>query len=191
MLKACLSAFLLLGFFSFALYAANAQEVVHAVSGVVTSIDSASKTIDINTVDGSQDLFKYLANSNTSLDFDKAIREESTPADGFTKVGANVILFYFGEGIQQTAVAVRDLGKGPLQRDTGTIAGFNRHDHLLTIKDSAGQSLSFRVGQKTVVESAFGAVDGLRFNAEKGEQVRVTAGLADGKEENALFIRAQ
>jgi hypothetical protein len=190
MLKAFLPAFLLVGFFSFASCAVDAQEVVHAVSGVITSIDPARKTIDINTVDGSQDLFKDLANSSTSLDFDKAIREESTPADGFTKVGANVIVFYFGEGLQQTAVALRDLGKGPLQRDTGTIVGFNRHDHLLTIKDSTGNSLSFRVDPKTVVESAFGAVDGSRFNAEKGEQVRVTAGLADGKED-ALFIRAQ
>jgi hypothetical protein len=190
MLKVCLPAFLLVGFFSFINCVADAQEVVHAVSGVVTSINPAKKTIDIHTVDGSQDFFKDLANSATSLDFDKVIRENSTPADGFTKVGANVIVFYFGEGLQQTAVALRDLGKGPLQRDTGTIAGFNRHDHLLTIKDSTGNSVSFHVGPKTVVESAFGAVDGSRFNAEKGEQVRVTAGLANGQED-ALFIRAQ
>ncbi len=179
MLKACLPAFLLVGFFSFTNCAADAQEVVHAISGVVTSIDPGKKTIDINTVDGSQDFFKDLANSGTSLDLDKAIRENSTAADGFTKVGANVIVFYFGEGSRQTAVALRDLGKGPLQRDTGTIAGFNRHDHLLTVKDSNGNSVSFHVGPKTVVESAFGAVDGSRFSAEKGEQVRVTAGVAD------------
>ena len=190
MLKASLPAFLLVGFFSFSSCVAHAQEVVHAVSGVVTSIDPAKRTIDINTVDGSQDFFKDLANSGTSLDFDKAIRENSTPADGFTKVGANVIVFYFGEDIQQTAVALRDLGNGPLQRDTGTIAGFNRHDHLLTIKDSTGDSLTFHVGPKTVVESAFGAVDGSHFDAENGEQVRVTAGLANAKED-ALFIRAQ
>ena len=143
----------------------------------------------INTADGSQDLFKDLADSGKPLDFDKAVRRDSTPADEFTKIGAHVIVFYYGEGVQQTAVAVRDLGKGPLQRDTGTIAGFNRHDHLLTIKDSTGKSLSFHVGPNTVVESAFGAVDGSRFNGEKGEQVRVTAGLANGKED-ALFIRA-
>lgn len=190
MLKACLATFLLVGFFSFTSCLAAAQEVVHAASGVVTSIDPAKKTLAINTVNGSQDFFSDLANSGTSLDFDKAIRQDSTPADGFTRVGANVIVFYFGEGLQQTAVALRDLGKGPVQRDTGTIAGFNRHDHLLTIKDSAGNSLSFHVGPKTVVESAFGAVDGSRFNAEKGEQVRVTAGLANGKED-ALFIRPQ
>ncbi len=188
MLKACLPAFLLVGFFWFASCLADAQEVVHAVSGVVTSIDPVKKTIDIDTVDGSQDLFKDLANSGTSLDFDKAVRVDSTPADGFTKVGSNVIVFYFGEGLQQTAVALRDLGKGPLQRDTGAVAGF--HHHLLTIKGNAGNSLSFLVGPKTVVESAFGAVDGSRFNPEKGDQVRVTATLANGQED-ALFIRAQ
>lgn len=190
MLKACLPAFLLMGFFSFSSCVAEAQEVVHAVSGVVTSIDPAKKTIEINTVDGSQDFFKDLADSGTLLGFDKAIRESSTPTDEFTSVGANVIVFYFGEGLQQTAVALRDLGTGPLQRDTGTIAGFNRHDHLLTIKDSTGNSLSFRVGPQTVIESAFGALVGSRFSAEKGEQVRVTAGLANGQED-ALFIRAQ
>src|ERR1700752_801818 len=138
MLKACLPAFLLVGFFSFTNCVADAQEGVHAISGGVTSIDPAKKTIDINTVDGSQDFFKDLANSGTSLDFDKAIRKDSTAADEFTKVGASVIVFYFGEGSQQTAVALRDLGKGPLQRDTGTIVGFNRHGHVLTIKDSTG-----------------------------------------------------
>ena len=68
------------------------------------------------------------------------------------------------------------------------VTGFNRHDHLLTMRDSTGKSLSFHVGPKTVVESAFGVVDGSRFNAQKGEQVRVTAGFANGKED-ALFIR--
>ena len=99
MLKACLPAFLLVGFFSFTNCVADAQEVVHAISGVVTSIDSAKKTIDLNTVDGSQDFFKDLANSGTSLDFDKAIREDSTAANEFTKVGAKVIVFYFGEDV--------------------------------------------------------------------------------------------
>ena len=188
MLKACSSTLLLVGIFSFVSTVADAQEVVHAVSGVVTSIDAAKKTIDINTSDGSQDLFKDLANTRTPLDFDRAIRADSTPADGFTKVGATVIVFYFGEGLEQTAVALRDLGKEPLQRDTGTIAGF--HHHLLTIKDNTGSSLSFLVGPKTVVESAVGAVDGSHFDAERGEQVRVTATLANGKED-ALFIRAQ
>jgi hypothetical protein len=41
-----------------------------------------------------------------------------------------------------------------------------------------------------VAEGAFGAVEGERFDPGKGDQVRVTAALANGKEE-ALFIRSQ
>ena len=71
---------------------------------------------------------------------------------------------------------------------SGSVTKFNRHEHLLTIKDCAGATESFHIAPNTVAETAVGAVEGERFDPEKGEQVRVTATLADGGPE-ALFIR--
>ena len=178
----------LVGFFSLAAFVANAQEVVHALAGIVSSINPTEKTITINTDDGSEGLFKDLVKSNASFDFDRIIRTDSIPAGAFTKKGAHVIVYYFGDGDVRTAVALRDLSGVSLLKISGSVYKFNKHQHLLTIKDAAGTSESFHIDPKTVAETAVGAVEGERFDLEKGDHVRVTATLADGSAE-ALFIR--
>ena len=64
---------------------------------------------------------------------------------------------------------------GRFRRSVGSVTKFYRHQHLLTIKDSAGATESFHIDPKTVAETAVGAVEGERFDPDKGEQVRVTA----------------
>ena len=190
MLRALSQACWLVGLFSLSAFAANAQQVVHALAGTVTNINPTNKTIIINTDDGSEGLFKDMTVSNGSLDFAKDLRADSTPADAFSKKGTHVIVYYCGDGDERTAIALQDLGGGPLQKISGSVTKFNRHQHLLTIKDSAGVSESFHIDPKTVAETAVGAVEGERFDPEKGDQVRVTATLAAGSPE-ALFIRTQ
>jgi hypothetical protein len=190
MLRALSQACWLVGFFSLSAFAANAQQVVHALAGTVSNINPTNKTIVISTDDGSEGLFKDMTAMNLSVDFAKDLRADSTPADAFSKKGTHVIVYYFGDGDERTAVALQDLGGGPLKKISGSVTKFNRHEHLLTIKDSAGASESFRIDPKTVAETPVGAVEGERFDPEKGEQVRVTATLANGGPE-ALFIRTQ
>ena len=88
MLRACSLAFCFVGLLSFASFAASAQEVVHALAGIVTSINPTEKTITINTDDGSVEVFKYMTKSNVALDFEKNLRADSTPADAFTQKGS-------------------------------------------------------------------------------------------------------
>jgi hypothetical protein len=190
MLRALSQACWLVGLFSLSAFAANAQQVVHALAGTVTYINPTNKTIIIITDDGSEGLFKDMTASNVSLNFAKEIRANSTPADAFTTKGAHVIVYYFGDGDERTAVALQDLGGGPLKKISGSVTKFNRHEHLLTITDAAGVSESFHIDPKTVAETAVGAVEGEKFDPGKGEQVRVTATLANGSPE-ALFIRTQ
>lgn len=188
MLRALSLACWFVGLLSFASLAASAQEVVHALAGIVTSINPTQKTIDINTDDGSEGLFKDLTNSGVSLDFEKNIRADSTPANAFTQKGSHVIVYYFGNGDQRTVVALQDLGSGPLKKVSGEVYKYDKHQHLLTIKDTAGANESFHIDTKTVAETAVGVVEGARFDPEKGVPVRVTATLANGSPE-ALFIR--
>jgi len=179
----------LLGLVSLAALAANAQEVVHALAGTVTSVNPTQQTITIKTDDGSEGVFKDLMKSNVSYEFDRNIRAGAVPASSFTKKGAPVIVYYFGDGDVRTAVALQDLGgAGPLQKISGSVSKFNKHGHLLTIKDATGTSESFHIDTKTVAETAWGAVEGEKFDPSKGDRVRVTAVLANGAED-ALFIR--
>jgi hypothetical protein len=111
---------LLIGFSLTASFDASAQEVVHALSGTVSAINAATKTIIINTSDGSFGLFKEPTKFNVPLLFESDIRSRTTPADTFQDKGAQVIVYYFGGGFGQssdrTVVALQNLGAGPIER---------------------------------------------------------------------------
>ena len=83
---------------------------------------------------------------------------------------------------------MQDLGPGPLENKTGTIVKFDKHQRLLTIKTASGVEESFRIDDKTVAETSVGAVEGHKFDPEKGDQVRVIATAANGSN-TALFVR--
>ena len=179
---------IVLGCLSLTPLAASGQEVVHAVAGTVISINPASKTFEIKTGDGSEGLFTVQTKSGVAMDFDKEIRAEATPASLFNKTKAQVVVYYFGDSDMRTAVAVEDLGPGPFITSVGSVVKFNRHERLLTIKNEAGQQESFHIQPKTVAETPDGVRQGERFDAEKGDQVRVVANLENGSE-TALFVR--
>ena len=176
---------------SFASIMATAQEVVHALAGTVSAINPSAKTINVNTGDGSEGLFQVIAKPKTSLEFSKDIRNETTPADGFTKTGAHVIVFYYGNSyVERKAIALLDLGAGPFTKTNGAVVKFEKHQHRLTIKDGSGAAQTFEIGPKTVVGTAAGPIDGYKFDPEEGDQLQVTASSAGGTN-MAVFIRAQ
>jgi hypothetical protein len=168
----------------------TAQEVVHALTGTVTAISLTSKIIVVKTDDGSDGLFKVLTNANASLDFANRIRAGAIAADAFRKTGTQVLVYYFGTGENdlRTAVALEDLGVSPLVKVRGTVVKLDRHEHLLTIRNPAGVATTFHIDDKTVAETALGVVEGEKCDAQKGDQVRVTATPANGVQ-TALFIR--
>ena len=75
MLRETFNSCLLVGCLSLTTAAATAQEVVHPLSGTVSSINPAAKTITIHTDDGSPGVFAVLTKSNVSLEFDKQVRD--------------------------------------------------------------------------------------------------------------------
>jgi hypothetical protein len=177
---------LLVGCFSLSAVAATAQEVVHALTGTVTSMDPG-KTIEVDTDDGADVDFRDLTKSNIPLEFDKVLSAQATSADRFNTKGTHVIVYYFGEGDQRTAVALQGLAPGQLKRTIGTVAKFDKHQHLLTVESTPGGVQLFHIEPTTVVETSVGAVEGRKFDPQKGDQVRVTAAAGQGTA-TALFI---
>lgn len=188
MLRRCLIVSLLMGF----PFAAGAQEVVHALSGTVTAINPAAKTIVVKTNDGSVGFFKDLTQPDASLLFDKNIRSRATPVGIFNDKGAQVIVYYFGGGFgpfnERTAVALQSLGAEPIEKDTGTVVHFNKH--ALTIKTGSGTEETFEIGNTAVAETSVGVVNADKFNPEKGDQVRIVAAVDNGHK-TLLFVRAE
>ncbi|MGC1422319.1 MAG: hypothetical protein WA354_10740 [Terracidiphilus sp.] len=168
---------------------ATAQEVVHALTGTVRSIDPASKTITIFTDNGSEGLFKDLTNPKLKVDFDKKLRTDTSNVDTFKGAGAYVIVFYFGDGDVRTALALRNLGSGPFTNDIGTVVRLDGREHLLSIKTKSGLVKSFKIAADTVAETDLGVVNGIKYQPEKDDQVRVVATTVNGAP-TALFVRA-
>jgi hypothetical protein len=173
--------------FSLAPSIAIAQQRVHALSGTVTAIDPKIQMTEIDTDDGSSGHFQWITKAIGPIDFDKSVSADAIAADKFTTLQTHVIVYFCGEEEVRTLVALRDLGAGPLANRTGTVVKLDRHEHLLTIKNSKGGEESFHLDPKTVVDTEFGVATNYKFDLSKGTQVRVLATQANGSQ-TALLI---
>ncbi len=166
---------------------AVAQENVHALSGTVESVNAKIKMTEITTDNGTSGHFEWLKKTGGDINFDKVVKADATDADKFTTKGAHVIVFFVGDGDVRTILAVRDLGSGPLEKTSGTVVKFSRHDRVLIVKNGAGAEETFHIDAKTVADTTTGVEEGFKFDFSKGDEVRVTAAPSNGGE-TALLI---
>ncbi|HTB96024.1 MAG TPA: hypothetical protein VK716_03380 [Terracidiphilus sp.] len=166
-----------------------AQEVVHALTGTVSSVDAAQKTVTLLQDTGSTAVFQDKTNGKMPSSFDKKIHAENTEADAFKKSGAYAIVFFcYGQNDARTVVGLRDLGAGPFTSAVGTVTRFEGHEHSISVTDDKGVVETFKISEDTVGEGGYGAVNGLKFQAQKGDHVRIVGTTAGGNL-TALFIR--
>jgi len=163
-----LAAFL---FLSSACVPAQAQEVIHARAGQVVAVNAAAHTLTLKVADGSTVLFEDMAGPGPSLTFDKALREKTVPAETFNKVGAHVVVFYFGLD-NLTAVAIKELGTDGVLRRTGSVANFDRHQHMLTLRSGTAEPQKLILTDDTVVDTSDGVVKLSDYHPSKGDQLR-------------------
>lgn len=167
--------------------AAIAQEVVHALTGTVSSINSATKTISVFQDNGTQGEFSDGTHAKAHLALDKKIVLDTTAADVFKKTGAYVVVLYYGDDNSRTAVALKNLGAGPFSSGTGTVVKFEGK-RTISIEDNSGATQTYKITQDTIGEGYLGAVDGYKFQVSKGDKVRVVSSTENGAA-TALFIR--
>lgn len=161
-----------------------AQQVVHALTGTVSSID-AGKTITVFQDNGSTGEYQDMTNGRIRTSFDKRIAAETTPAATFNHKGAYAIVFYYGED-DRTAVAIKSLGAGPFTSVSGTVKNFDGHTHSIAVQDDSGSVQTFKIDDHTVAEGMYGAVPGVKLQPVKGDHVRIVASKND---DTALFLR--
>src|SRR5271167_1738775 len=85
---------------------AAGEDVVHAVSGVVKSVDKTSKTMVVKTADGTEHTIKWT--DKTTVEGAKAtgkgVADASTATYDGAKEGAKVTVKYTEKGGEKTAV---------------------------------------------------------------------------------------
>lgn len=178
---------IVLGCFGLVTSTAVAQQVVHALTGTVSSIDNAAKTITVFQDNGTQGEFSDATNVKAHLAIDKKVALDTTAADAFKKTGAYVVVLYYGDDSSRTAVALKNLGAGPFSSATGTVLKFEGK-RAISIEDSSGKTETYKITQDTIGEGYLGAVDGYKLQVSKGDKVRVVASGESGTA-TALFIR--
>ncbi len=93
--------------------AAVAEDVVHAVSGIVKSVDKSTKTMVVKTSDGTEHTIKW-TDKTTMKGVDatgKAVASSSVDTYGGFKEGTQVSVKYTEKGGEKTAVAIKDASK--------------------------------------------------------------------------------
>lgn len=185
-MKNYVRSFVLVGSLLAIAFSAAAQENVHALIGTVSAINPVNKTITVFQ-DGSKITFNVMAAGKPRISFKKEIADSSIPANKFQKQGAYEVVFYYGTDQNRTAVALKDLGKGPFSSTGGKVSGWDKHTHRFVVSGPDGIKHSFSVEPATVIETYEGAVDGSEFHAESGDQVRVISTMRNGSP-TALFV---
>ena len=83
----------LMGAFSVAsCFVLRAQEVIHALTGVVTFVDRTTKSIGVQSSDGGQNVFLYANQPEDTIAFDRNIRAGTIEPDVYNKVSDHVIV---------------------------------------------------------------------------------------------------
>jgi hypothetical protein len=189
MLRGVLCGFVFAGCLGSLAVAASAQEVVHALTGTVSSIDNLSKTLIVFHDTGTEGQFKDMTDSKTRVVLDKKIVLDTSGTDASKKKGTYVIVFYVGGGDERAAVALKSLGDGPFTSMLGTVTKFEGKGHAISIADSSGATQTFNLTEQTIAEGYMGVTNGFKFQVQKGDRVRVV-GTAGNGSTTALFVRA-
>lgn len=162
---------------------AFAEEVVHAISGVVSRVDSATKTIFVKASDGTEHAFKFTEKTAVHAGKMTAMGVKTGTADTYFagKEGTHVVVHYTGEGADRTAVAFRDLGKDTVKVSKGTITHVDKDAHTVTVKTEGGAEETYQLGKDASIDTEHGVVDGTKYVAKEGEKVTVHYTESAGK----------
>jgi len=94
-------------------HSAVAEDVVHAVSGIVKSVDKTTKTMVVKASDGTEHTIKWT--DKTTVEGAKAtgkgVADASAAMYEGAKEGTKVTVKYTEKGGEKTAVAIKDAGK--------------------------------------------------------------------------------
>src|SRR5271170_7881971 len=106
-----------------------AADVVTAVHGTVTKVDSAAKTIVVKTKDGTEHTLHFVGKTVVH-------GTEVGAKDTFkgVKEGSEVVAHYTVKGSEKTAVEVDHIGKDGMKATEGTVTEIDRGAKTIAVK---------------------------------------------------------
>lgn len=144
-----------------------ADDVVSAIHGTITKIDSGAKTVAIKTADGTEHSFHFVEKTTVhGADASALAAKDSWHG---LKEGTEVVAHYTKRGTEDTAVEIDKVGKDGLKATDGTIKDIDRGGKKLVVKTGDGAEETFRLTDHAATDAGKGIAKG----AEKGTKATV------------------
>ena len=123
-------------------------DVVTAVHGTVTKVDSATKTIAVKTADGTEHTLHFVAKTTVH-------GADRTAKDTFhgVKEGSEVVAHYTAKGTEKTAVEVDRVGKDGMKDVEGTVSAIDRGTKKLVVKSADGTEHTFKLADRAAEDA--------------------------------------
>jgi hypothetical protein len=152
-------------FFVSAAYATD--DVVSAVHGTITKVDSTTKTVVVKTADGTEHSLHVIDKTAVhSADASAVAAKDSWHG---LKEGSEVVVHYTKAGTEDTALEIDKVGKAGLKSSEGTIKDIDRGGKKLVVTSGDGAESTYRLTDHAAKDAGKDIAAGV----EKGTKVTV------------------
>jgi hypothetical protein len=128
-----------------------AQDVVHAVDGTVKKLDSTSKTVVIETKDGTEHTFHY--SSDVVVDGAQDTKKGAVDAAHGVTEGSKVVVHYTTVGGEDTVHEVDKIGDDGLKATDGTVSHIDRGAKTIAVKTADGSEETFHLTDRAAKDT--------------------------------------
>jgi hypothetical protein len=144
-----------------------AQAVDHAVDGTVKKIDSGTKTMVVETKDGTEHTFHY--GSDIAVDGADGTKRGAVDAAHGVEEGSHVAVHYTTVGGKDTAHEIDKIGDDGLKTTDGTVTHVDRGAKTIAVKTADGTEQTFRFTDRAAKDTGKDVGEG----ADKSAKVTV------------------
>jgi hypothetical protein len=131
-----------------------ADDVVSAVHGTITKLDSGSKTIVVKTKDGTEQTVHFV-DKTAVWGADKTAAGAKDSFKGLSE-GSEVVVHYTEKGGEKTATEVDKVGKDGLKFVDGTVEKVGKDGKIVVVKAADGTEHTFDVAGHDTADAAKG-----------------------------------
>ena len=141
-----------------------AQDVVHAVDGTVKKVDSGSKTVVVETKDGTEHTFHYAG--DVTVDGAKDTEKGAVDAAHGVTVGSKVAVHYTVDGGKETAHEFDKIGDDGLKATDGTVSHIDRGAKTIAVKTADGSEQTFHLTDRAAKDTGKDVASGVDKSAK-------------------------
>lgn len=135
-----------------------AQDLVHVVDGTVKKLDSGTKTVVVETKDGTEHTFHYA--SDVTIHGASDTKKGAVDAAHGVTEGSKVAVHYTVEGGKETAHEVDKIGDDGLKTTDGTVSHIDRGAKTIAVKTSDGTEQTFHLTDRAAKDTGKDVAEG-------------------------------